>query len=300
MGYLHINNLERDPRILLFRRCYALEKIHGTSAHVTWDGTQLHFHVGGISQNSFIKIFDLEALTAKCKELLTPKTIIFGEAYGGKCQAQAFRYGPTLRFAAFDVKTDDTWMSVPVAAQLCQDLGLEFVAYEEIATDLPELDRVRNQPSKQAIRNGIMTGTVGEGVVLRPLLELDFSGGERVIAKYKTDAFRETMTIRTVGGERQSVLTDAEAIAYEWVTPMRLEHILGKINGEISIQLTGQIVKWMVEDVYREAAGEIVPSKETERAIGSRTVLIFKEALRKRSTFLLSSEPEAVEIVSKD
>ena len=38
MGYRHIENLYR-PRaqtILLFRECYALEKIHGTSAHVAW------------------------------------------------------------------------------------------------------------------------------------------------------------------------------------------------------------------------------------------------------------------------
>ena len=36
MGYRHIDNLYKDQRILLFRECFALEKIHGTSAHVSW------------------------------------------------------------------------------------------------------------------------------------------------------------------------------------------------------------------------------------------------------------------------
>ena len=41
MGYLHIENLYRPiaQSILLFREVYALEKIHGTSAHVGWHST---------------------------------------------------------------------------------------------------------------------------------------------------------------------------------------------------------------------------------------------------------------------
>lgn len=33
MGYLHIDNLYKNRDILLFRECWALEKVHGTSAH---------------------------------------------------------------------------------------------------------------------------------------------------------------------------------------------------------------------------------------------------------------------------
>src|SRR5690348_10996218 len=35
MGYLHIGNLYKTQDLLLFRECYALEKVHGTSAHIT-------------------------------------------------------------------------------------------------------------------------------------------------------------------------------------------------------------------------------------------------------------------------
>ena len=36
MGYLHIDNLYKNQDILMFKECYAMEKIHGTSAHVSF------------------------------------------------------------------------------------------------------------------------------------------------------------------------------------------------------------------------------------------------------------------------
>ena len=47
MGYLHIPNLYKAQEILMFKRCYALEKIHGTSAHIAWDGNHIRFFSGG-------------------------------------------------------------------------------------------------------------------------------------------------------------------------------------------------------------------------------------------------------------
>lgn len=42
MSYMHIDNLYKSQTLLMFRECYALEKIHGTSAHVMWkDGHRL-------------------------------------------------------------------------------------------------------------------------------------------------------------------------------------------------------------------------------------------------------------------
>lgn len=36
MSYADIENLYKNRRIMLFKECYAMEKIHGTSAHVGW------------------------------------------------------------------------------------------------------------------------------------------------------------------------------------------------------------------------------------------------------------------------
>ena len=40
-----------------------------------------------------------------------------------------------------------------------------------------------------------------------------------------------------------------------------------------------QIIKAMIEDVYREGKGEIVESKEATKAIGNKTVQLFKQKL---------------------
>ena len=58
MGYLHINNLYRDQDILLFKRCYAMEKVHGTSTHISYraqaiENPGLTFFSGGASHATF-------------------------------------------------------------------------------------------------------------------------------------------------------------------------------------------------------------------------------------------------------
>jgi hypothetical protein len=44
----------------------------------------------------------------------------------------------------------------------------------------------------------------------------------------------------------------------------------------------GDIIKAMIEDVYREGKGEIIESKEASKAIGQKTVQLFKQKLQNR------------------
>ena len=129
MGYLHINNLYRDVRILSFKEVYALEKIHGTSANVSWRDQKLHFSSGGMSGPLFQKIFDEEKLAAAFKALGQEDTrvIVFGEAYGGKEQGMRETYGPIASFIVFDVKIGDSWLDVPKAEAVATALGLVTV-----------------------------------------------------------------------------------------------------------------------------------------------------------------------------
>ncbi len=47
MGYRKIPNLYKDADILLFKDCFASEKVHGTSAHVSWKDGKVNFFAGG-------------------------------------------------------------------------------------------------------------------------------------------------------------------------------------------------------------------------------------------------------------
>lgn len=282
MGYLHIDNLYRNQDILLFRECYAMEKVHGTSAHISFKKertSQLHFSSGGEKHERFVGLFDTVKLAADLAALPYSEIVIFGEAYGGKQQGMKEVYGPELRFIVFDVKTDDQWLIVPTMTQVANSIGLEVVPWYRIATDLDALNAERDKPSEVAMRRGMGDDKPREGVILRPLIEVSLGDGRRIIAKHKQDSFAERATPqKIVDPATLKVLSEAEAIADEWVTPMRLTHVLDKLPG-LDITGTKRVIAAMIEDIYREAKGEVVESKEASAAISKKTAAMFKRHL---------------------
>jgi len=282
MGYLHIDNLYKDQTILLFKECYAMEKIHGTSAHVGWKFEQKKInYFTGENHQVFLSLFDEQFLIKKFEEIFPDQNVVvFGEHYGGKCQGMSGTYGKVSKFIGFDVKVGDVWLNVPNANDVCNQFNIEFVAWSKIDVNLENLLAIRDTPSIQAQRNGCGDDKKREGVVLRPLVEMRTNNGDRVICKYKPDEEMETKTKREVSPEQLKVLSDAKEIAEEWVTNLRLEHVLQKFPEGTSMESMGDIIKAMIEDVYREGRDEIVESKEVGKAIGGVTVKLFKAKLQ--------------------
>ena len=155
MSYLHIENLYKCQSILLFRECFSLEKVHGTSAHIGWTPQGLSYFSGGESHERFKALFDHAKLHEGFMALGHAVVTIYGEAHGGKCQGMKKVYGEALRFIAFDVRIGESWLSVPDAEQVCAGLGIEFVPYAKVATDLASLDAERDRPSEVALRRGL-------------------------------------------------------------------------------------------------------------------------------------------------
>lgn len=290
MGYLKIPNLYKDQSILMFRRCFAMEKIHGTSANIGWKDWNLTLFSGGETHQRFVDIFDDVQLAERFRENFGNATVrVHGEAYGGKQQGMRDTYGTELRFVAFDVRVGETWVSVPNAADICQKLGLEFVDYEEIDATVEAIDRQRDRFSVQAVRNGVGADKLREGVVLRPLVEMQKGDGSRVISKHKGEQFSERVHAPKVKPDQLEVVRDANLVAEEWVVPMRLTHVLDKLvgAGEIGqvydVTDTKEVICGVIEDVMVEAAGEIEDTKAVRRAIGKRAaklyIQMFKNAL---------------------
>jgi hypothetical protein len=266
----------------MFKECYAMEKIHGSSAHIGWKNDEevaetVRLFCGGCKAELFDSLFDKEDLKKKFLETRLDKCVIYGEGYGGKMQGMSHTYGKELKFVAFEVKIGDVFLDVPKAHAFCESMGIEFVAYEKVSTNLEDLDRERDKPSRQAKRNGIEEDKISEGVVLRPLIELRKNHGGRIMCKHKRDEFMETSKPRKVQDPAKlKVLADALEIAKEWVTIMRLNHVLDKIE-DVSMENMGNIIKAMIEDVKREGEGEIVWSDAVGRQIGKRTATMVKE-----------------------
>lgn len=282
MGYMKIKNLYKDQDILLFKECYALQKIHGTSAHIAYKDSQVIFFAGGSKYDLFITLFDQEDLQTRLEEKFgfETKVVVYGEAYGGKLQGMSDTYGPNLKFVVFDIKIGDKWLDVPSAHGLATKLGLEFVYYERIKAEIEEINRMRDMDSMQGIRNG-MPNMPEEGVVLRPLIELIRNNGSRLICKHKKDNFRETNKPRKVDDPAKlERLSHAEEIANEWVTQMRLLHVIDELGVALDTHNLSSIIPAMINDIKVESEGEVEWTKECEKAIGKNTAKLVKRTLQ--------------------
>lgn len=284
MGYAHINNLYRPEgqEILLFKECYAMEKVHGTSAHIRWDESE-----GGIGffsgeqQANFEKLFDHKFLTEQMASV-SPKFTVYGEAYGGKVQGMKDTYGPDLRFIAFDVKIGDhTFLSIPDAAGVAASLALEFVPYERTSTDVERLDKLRDAPSVVAAWRGTGENKEREGIVVRPIIELRKNNGERICAKHKGAKFAELASTPRVSSTPMEVIQEAQKVAEQFVTEMRLTHVLDKLPGvfEGGLQSIPRVIGAMLEDVLREGKGEFEENSKVKGEISRRTVLLYRRRL---------------------
>jgi hypothetical protein len=283
MAYLHIDNLYRNIQILEMKRCYAMEKIHGTSAHIKWNENKVTFFSGGEKHARFVELFNEEELTRLFHGmgLVGRKVVIYGEAYGGKLQGMKDTYGSDLKFVAFDVKIDDVWLDVLKAEAIVKDFDLEFVHYVETSTDIDELNILRDADSVQAIRNGMGEGKKQEGIVLRSIFEVRLNNGTRMIVKHKRDDFREMKTPREVDGKKLKVLTESREVADEWVTPMRMKHVLDKLPHVEGIEHTGDVIRAVLEDVLREGAGEFEDTKFVRKAISAEAARQWKQQVSK-------------------
>lgn len=282
MGYQHIPNLYKEQAILADKECFALEKIHGTSAHVSFrrihDEVTVSFFSGGEKHEKFVTLFDPIALAQRVQPCDFNELTVYGEAYGGKCQGMSATYGPALKFVAFEVCSDGVYLNIPAAEHLCKFLGIEFVFYQLIPTTLTAIDAQRDADSVQAIRNGMGPGKLREGVVLFPLEQKRDHRGNRIFAKHKRDEFRETATPRVVT-EKSIEIVNAEKAANEFATAMRLEHVLDKLPGHDITQLGKVIIPAMVEDILREGAGEVIDCPALRKEIARKTGQLYKARL---------------------
>lgn len=289
MGYMKIPNLDKDERVLSFKMVYVMEKIHGTSAHLSYNDNkpdELNYFSGGEKHSRFVKLFCNQDLLEKFKSLkIEDKITVFGEAYGGKMQGMKETYGDELRFVVFEVKIGDLWLSPPRAEDVTKKLGLDFVEYHLVPSDLETLDKWRDADSEQAIRNGMGTGHKREGIVIRPPFEVVGNDGRRIIAKYKRDDFRETKSKRRPGVDPVK-LESARAIAEEWVTLERLGHALDALRSAgrdpKSMEDTGEVLAAMTQDVIDESMGEFEVTTAVKRAIGQEALKLWKQHVLRR------------------
>lgn len=292
MGYLKIPNLYNSPEILeVLGKVYCLEKIHGTSAHIKMvrGSSEVIFFSGGSKMSNFMSLFDTKSLLERFAEMDCDELTIYGEAYGGKVQSMKDVYGENLRFVAFDVAIGGKFVSgVPTQQEIVESFGLEFVHYTLGPSTKEFVNQEREKFSEQAKRNGLGSDKVGEGIIIRPLIELTLNNGSRFIFKHKRDDFRETKSVRKLEGQEKVIWEDAEKVAEEFVVPMRVEHVLDKLIATRLIPETYTMshvplfIHAMVEDIKCEERGTIKWSKNVTKAISKKAAILFGKKVNSR------------------
>ena len=274
-------------------RCYVTEKIHGTSANISWSKSEgFKYFPGGIQPETFKAMIeerfpDIESRIDSLRDIKDFGQITFyGEAYGGKCQKMSDVYGP-LNFIVFEVLIDDVWCDVPGACAKTMYVELPFVYWKEGPATVEFLNEERDRPSVQAQRNGMGDDKIGEGIVIRAIDEASRDRfGNRIIAKHKREEFRETKTVREVDPAKKLMFNKAKAVADEFVVMMRLQHVVDRLSAtkpgfELSMKNTKTVIGAMIGDIRKEEGDTIEWSKTIQNAIGSRTAVLWREYLDK-------------------
>ncbi len=296
MGYRKIANLELGHNVLLFKEVLSLEKVHGTSAHITFKDGQLKFFSGGEKHNNFIGLFDEKELLEKFVALGHTVVTVYGEAYGGRCQRMGDTYGHDPKFIAFEVCLTppfgkEEWMPVERAEKIALSLGLEFVYYERGPATIEWLTEQRDAPSVQAVRNGMGEGKMREGVVIRPVEEFTDRWGGRILSKYKNPKFGEQKTPRSVDPEENKKRLAAKNIAEEFTVPMRLDHVLAALcadgtfadsDGVPTKKHIRFIIPAMQADIRAEEGHNFQWTEAIAKEVGTRTVKLFLAELERQ------------------
>ena len=165
------------------------EKIDGTNIRVKWQGEKLSF--GGKTDNAPIPTF----LYDKLNELFTPEKMdrqfgdadvcLYGEGFGAKIQKGGGNYiQKGVSFILFDVLIDRWWLRRHDVEIISRDLDIAIVSVVGVG----KLDK-----AIEIARNGFNSSFgkfTAEGLVMRPLVELQTRSGQRIITKIKHKDFK--------------------------------------------------------------------------------------------------------------
>lgn len=170
------------------------EKIDGMNIRLIWDGETLK--VRGRTDNAQIPTFLLESIEEMglrerlptVFEELRGEVVLYGEGYGNKIQKVGSRYIPDgTSFALFDVyfPSSNLYLDRDGVTGISLKLEIPEPHYFENRYTLREaVDVVKSKPKSWFADEMHL-----EGVILRPLCELNDRRGQRIITKLKVRDF---------------------------------------------------------------------------------------------------------------
>lgn len=166
------------------------EKVDGMNIRVIVNHGVVSF--GGKTDNAMIPPKLLDRLGERfhsqlntLQNLFINGGCLYGEGYGSKIQKGGGNYRPDQDFVLFDVKIGECWLRRSDVVFFAAQLGLDVVPLIGRGT-LPEMVNLAERGFKSTWGD-----FMAEGIVARPLCELQNCNGERVITKIKYKDFEQ-------------------------------------------------------------------------------------------------------------
>lgn len=166
------------------------EKVDGTNIRIGWDGHKVSFYgrtdkalIPAELTNRLIELFggneNEELFEQKFGE---KEVILIGEGYGGKIQGKR-GYSEKEDFILFDVMIEGCYLSRTAVKEIAEYFQIKVVPVILIGTIQQGIDYVKTKPKS------VIGAEISEGLVGRPIFELNNNTGRRIITKIKTRDF---------------------------------------------------------------------------------------------------------------
>lgn len=187
----------RNPTVEFLKNniWFFTEKVDGTNIRVHWDGHCVSF--AGRTDKAKIPAMLNEYLTATFKtneveELFEQsfgekEVTLFGEGYGAKIQGCGSAYRKDNSFILFDVMINGNYQSYETVEEIAEMLNIDVVPVVVIGTIYDAIEFVMEHPKSTISQEDLYM----EGLVGRPMVELQDRCGHRLIVKIKWEDFRQ-------------------------------------------------------------------------------------------------------------
>ena len=304
-----MKNLDEAAGVFDLPEVIVTEKIHGSGmriglidGHIRFGGRRLEFqNITPASKDGqgFVSWALETGLDRKIAEAFQNHDIIFyGEWHGsgtpqkGWPQIQkGIRYIKGNDFRIFDVRLDGKYVSQDRIAEVASKVGLKTmpVLYRG-KPDRKIFDSFIDTPSRLGAENGIVDPeNTMEGLVIRPVEFLWEQNRDPVMAKHKVGKWAERASAQRhpkTPKQKKEIPAGAKEFAEEFVTDVRLEHVLDQLkeaNIPVDKSAMGEVMKRMGQDIKREGAAVLEEAgldwKDVSAFVTTRTKELFLKYL---------------------
>lgn len=160
------------------------EKVDGTNIRVMIRDGKISF--GGKTDNASIPATLVSRLESRFHpqrdrliEMFPEGGCLYGEGYGARIQKGGGNYRPDQDFVLFDVLIGRWWLDRIAQMDVCDKLGIDLIPIISVGSLYEMIELARNGFHSR------WGNFLAEGIVARPVVELQARNGKRIITKIK-------------------------------------------------------------------------------------------------------------------